>query len=115
MAIHSDHPGVKVEVVVDGQALREYEDPSDISEAHTVARYIEAITGASFWVKVDIEAHVLSRAVGVRMTIDGKPARDRVYKPSNKARTINLQKIREKIDGRVFLSEMRFSELLVSK
>lgn len=115
MAIHSDGLGVRAEVMVDGQALREYEDPSETSEAHTVTRYIEATTGADFWVKVDAEARLLSRKLSVVMKVDGKKARSVIIHPSKKDSTLEFKKLRQIIDGREFYSDVCFSELSISK
>jgi hypothetical protein len=115
MAIHSDSLGVRAEVMVDGQALREYEDPSDTSEARTVTRYIEAITGADFWVKVVIEARLLSSKLSVDMKIDGKSVGNLLVCPSKEDSILELRHVREIFNGKVFLSNMRFSELSISK
>jgi hypothetical protein len=115
MAIHSDSLGVRAEVMVDGQALREYEDPSDTSRALTVTRYIEATTGADFWVKVAIEAHVLSRHISVDLKIDGKKVRSLCWRPSKEDITVRIRQAKERIGKTAFYSDMRFSELSIGK
>ncbi|KAF2491026.1 hypothetical protein BU16DRAFT_141592 [Lophium mytilinum] len=53
MAILNDLPGLKVEIVVNGQTLKEYDDDDEDPEEkpRTVTKYIEATSGASFEVR----------------------------------------------------------------
>ncbi|KAF4626757.1 hypothetical protein G7Y89_g11399 [Cudoniella acicularis] len=66
MAIHDRLPGVKVEILVDKEPLQEYTDdevhtpagPNDNGAqkaARTVSKYIEAVTGKEFQVRVTID------------------------------------------------------------
>jgi hypothetical protein len=48
MAIHPDHPGLTIEVVVDEEPLPEYIDHETSSEGKELTRYIEARSGAEF-------------------------------------------------------------------
>lgn len=49
--------GITLEVVCNGQSLPFYDDPDhDASEIRTRGRYIEAITGAEFEVKLTLDA-----------------------------------------------------------
>lgn len=58
MAILPDCPGIKVEVVVDGTALTEYDDTENGTHLEATAstvKYVEATTGANFLVRVSID------------------------------------------------------------
>lgn len=55
MAIADSLPGVKIEVIVDGSALKEYEEPDaedNEDEQGTVTRYIEAESAKVFAVSI---------------------------------------------------------------
>ena len=117
MAIHSDYPGVKAEVMVNGQPLREYEDPSDTSEAHTVTKYIEVITNTKFEVKVHIEAGAVSEHedITMRMSLDGQRAVYYFGRSSRLKRTVTLAQTCKLIDGSLFFYDTQYSELSISK
>jgi len=49
MAVLDGLPGLEVEIVVNGQPLKEYTDTFvDEEEAKTVIKYVEAVSGANF-------------------------------------------------------------------
>ncbi|KAJ8118645.1 hypothetical protein OPT61_g396 [Boeremia exigua] len=51
MAVHKDHPGLSVEVIVNGEALREYDDKEHELEPKTIAKYIEVQPGTDFAIR----------------------------------------------------------------
>lgn len=76
MAIHNDYPGLKVEIVVNGQALQEYEDKSDKANAKVVTRYVEARAGAAFSVVVSFEQPFQNnRGIAMHVLVDGNTIR----------------------------------------
>lgn len=56
MAISDSLPGVAIEILVDGRALKEYEDQDaeEDREQDTVIRYIEAQSGKLFAVSIEL-------------------------------------------------------------
>lgn len=45
--------GITVQIIVNGQSLPFYDDPDDVQDAsHTRQKYIEAVTGCTFQVKL---------------------------------------------------------------
>ncbi|CAD0109022.1 unnamed protein product, partial [Aureobasidium uvarum] len=52
MAILNGLPGIEITVVVDGKDLHEYQDSDMDDEADTVTRYVEAVDGANFAIKI---------------------------------------------------------------
>lgn len=53
MAILRDVPGVQVQVVVDGKALKEYDDPGSAEASTSTCKYIEAISEKNFEIHVN--------------------------------------------------------------
>ncbi|KAG9736997.1 hypothetical protein KCU73_g10112, partial [Aureobasidium melanogenum] len=54
MAILDGLPGVEIAVVVDGRDLHEYQDSDTANKEDTVTKYIEAVDGANFAVKIKV-------------------------------------------------------------
>ena len=54
MAISDILPGVKIEIIVNGAALKEYEDDTVNDEERTVTRYVEAASGQVFEVLIEV-------------------------------------------------------------
>jgi hypothetical protein len=48
MAIHTDYPGLKVEIVVNGQPLPEHDPETNTADSNVVTKYVEAESGAEF-------------------------------------------------------------------
>lgn len=115
MAIHSDFPGVKAEIIVGGQALKEYEDPNDTSHANTVTKYIEAVSGAYFYAQVYIDPDVLPKDISVRMALDGKWFVLSHFRVSIERQEVKLHRVWKMIEKSWLVSEICFSELSVSK
>ena len=53
MAIHPDYPGLKAEVVVDGEPLKEYDDDG-VPQPKTLTKYVEVCSDAHFGVRYTI-------------------------------------------------------------
>lgn len=54
MAISDALPGVKIEVIVNGAALKEHEDHELVEDRRTTTRYIEAVSGQVFAVAIKL-------------------------------------------------------------
>ncbi|KAJ9623096.1 hypothetical protein H2203_006029 [Taxawa tesnikishii (nom. ined.)] len=73
MAISDALPGVEVAVTVNGNDLKEYEDPEIDAESRTVTRYIEAVSDQRFGIRIKIPKGFEYRGdcLAFRITIDG--------------------------------------------
>jgi hypothetical protein len=118
MAIHTDYPGLKVEIVVNGQPLPEYDDETNTPDSNVVTKYVEAESGAEFSINYSFDkTFPTSHDVNVRCSLDGRQVR----KP-RVGRTKLLCERGQKITGlRVQegkswgLKKFRFSDLVVGK
>jgi hypothetical protein len=80
MAICDDHPGLRAEIVVDGQALKEYDDEE--AAPNTITKYIEASSGKCFAMKMSFDPPFPTRyGVEVRVSVDGASGRKISYAP----------------------------------
>jgi hypothetical protein len=48
MAIHPAHPGITVQIMVNGQPLPEFDDTEAVQEPSVMSKYIEAQAGSEF-------------------------------------------------------------------
>jgi hypothetical protein len=90
MAIHSDFPGAKAEIVVSSQALKECENPNDTSQVNTVTKYIKAVSGAYFYAQVHIDPDILLRDISARMAPDGKWSIRSLFRVSSEQQEVRL-------------------------
>ncbi len=51
MVINNDHSGLTVEVIVNGEALKECNDDEHENDPNTVARYVEVQPGTEFGIR----------------------------------------------------------------
>ncbi|KAF2035317.1 hypothetical protein EK21DRAFT_54266 [Setomelanomma holmii] len=86
MAISGDHPGLLVEIIVDGRPLQEYEDED--APPNTITKYVEASSGKEFAMKFTFSPPLPTQyGVEARVNIDGASIRvvsyapDELYKP----------------------------------
>ena len=72
MVILASLPGVRVEIIVDGTPLVEYDDEETPEQSKLVSRYVEAQTGAVFAVEVSVdESRPTSQDLIVFLSVDG--------------------------------------------
>jgi len=75
MAVTDKHPGLEVEVVVDGAPLKEYND-DDSNDQEIVSKYIEAQSGAEFAVRSTFTAPFpRGHGVQIAVRVDGTTRR----------------------------------------
>jgi len=76
MVIHPNFPGMQAEIVVNDEALTEYRDDEEPTQANTVARYVEAVSGAyfAFHYIVPLSCHP-DYDIQARLIIDGEEVR----------------------------------------
>ena len=72
MAIHPDYPDLTVQVIADGQPLREYDDEDADADPSVVTKYIEARTGSEFKITYDFAKSFPGKQdVRIRCKLDG--------------------------------------------
>lgn len=116
IAITDTSPPVEVEILVNDVALQEYNDDDDDSvSAHTVVKYIEAVSGAEFAVRYRLDPKP-SHDVSVDISLDGKWAVSRIIQLSHYPLAY-IQKtitgVKSNKDGSWVLSKFSFSDLTI--
>lgn len=117
MAILTSFPGLDVDIIVDGNALQEYDIPANSSERATditsTIRYIEAQPGQEFDVRVRVDRHFrhLRNDVPYVVTSDGEFQRSRRVKKENYARGAisTMQGVKRSMGGKIVLRKCVFS------
>ena len=114
MAIHPDYLGLKAEVVVDGQALKEYDDDG-VPQSKTLTKYVEVCSDAHFGVRYTIPQG-LTGTCGVQsaLLIDGKCVVSWNHPQQKLERygtTRCLQDTYSEVDGSEYTQKFRFSQL----
>lgn len=71
MAIHSDFPGVTVQVVVNDEPLEEYVNEEEEDPPKTLTRYIECQSGAEFAIKTSFTENFDPTDMSLRAYLDG--------------------------------------------
>ena len=80
MAIHPDHPELKVEIVVDDEALKEYARDEDEQDWKNITKYVQASSGAFFAVRYTIpKALFAEHGVRAVVGVDGVEMRRNPY------------------------------------
>jgi hypothetical protein len=120
MAIHPRFSGLKAEVIVNGSALREYNDDNDNDEDTTrTSRYVEAVSNANFEVWVAIKEKGLAERYGVLNTVfvDGNRAyATAVHRSEIKSQSEQTFKgLKSIVHGHMMEAAFRFSNLFISK
>ncbi|KAH9876225.1 hypothetical protein J1614_004104 [Plenodomus biglobosus] len=119
MAIHSDHPGLEVEVIVNGKALKEYDDDEKEAKKGTVVKYIEAQEGENYSVKVHLPANLFKTySIRAEIYIDGISVCDVVYSQKKyylKGYTGELDTTYDSIEGMPMGQRFRFAKLKTGK
>ncbi|KAF2086114.1 hypothetical protein K490DRAFT_45117 [Saccharata proteae CBS 121410] len=117
MAIHPDVPGVHVEIIVDGKALKEYDDPDTEETSDSTTKYVEAESGKAFSILLKIKSdyqhskYDLTRTVSV----DGIRVGSSVYfkKEFNGSFEGAWHRMRSFRNGKHIEQQMLFSDLSV--
>jgi hypothetical protein len=82
MAVHADVPGLEVQIVVQDQPLREYQDRTAQVSAKTIERYVEAQSHAQFEIRYAFKTPFpADRPVSMIVTIDGKDVDEPLIRP----------------------------------
>jgi hypothetical protein len=113
MAILRDVAGVKVEIFVGGTPLPEYENQEQDSP-NTSAKWIEAVTGTEFAVKISFTDRYRSRhGVRTQVCLDGKVMCSSVHHAKNlrKPEGHMFEGASSQTDKSNFLQKFKFAEL----
>lgn len=115
MAIHPDHPGLAVEVVVDGTTLKEYADDEDVQPQGTATKYIEAVAGTNYSVRVQIPPALFAKySIVTHLRIDGVKVRGGIHFRSNYANKGSVSLIdcsHAVVDGKAMSQLFRFGTI----
>jgi hypothetical protein len=71
MAIHSDYPGLNVQIIVNGQPLPEYVDNDEPSSPKGSTQYVEAKSGSEFMVNASFSPPFPAADVSFKIKLDG--------------------------------------------
>jgi len=113
MAILRDVSGVKVEVLVGGTPIPEFDDGTQDSPKIS-KKWVEAVTGANFAVKMSFTDRYRSRhGVRAQVSLDGKVMCSSIYhaKHLRQAEGHTVEGARSRIDRSNFLQKFKFAEL----
>ena len=114
MAILRDQPGLKVEILIDGVPIQEYDDENEEIVPNVVTKYIEAKSGVNFAIRYTVLPRFhIKHALVVQSYLDGKPMRSHVCSEDEirnyKSRT--MTGVREAIAGKYYKRKFCFSKL----
>lgn len=114
MAILPDCPGLKVEVLVNGEALKEFGD-DETPPPKTIVRYIEAVSDAQFGIQYECTPPFPSTyGVKARLQLDGGAASKRIHESKGLlGKKHNFMSRRCQIDGVAFSQNYRFSKITI--
>jgi len=116
MAIHKDYPGLEVEIIANGGALREYADDNGEPQSHTTTTYVEATSGDCFAVRLTISKSLLVEyGVWAVIRIDGVDICRKVFSQKNYERrgvlNCTIHTSAAVVDGKPVGQRFCFSEL----
>jgi hypothetical protein len=118
MAIHSDYPGIRAEVVVNGEALTEYNDDGE-SPPVQVTMYVEAVSDAHFGVRYTIPKGLQGTCgVKCKLTIAGRYMCNSCYtddRMKNHDLTRCMETVHTVVEWSSYSQKFRFSQLRIGK
>ncbi|KAF2117500.1 hypothetical protein BDV96DRAFT_679310 [Lophiotrema nucula] len=113
MAVLPDLPTLEVEIVVDGEALKEYDDPDPpFSAPNTITKFVEATSGTEFSIKLHFTRDFpQDYAVKAQVLLDGKRVTNKRYRIKRLSGSHNIGGVTSKDNDDWYLQKFRFSEL----
>ncbi|GAB7364864.1 hypothetical protein MBLNU230_g5656t1 [Neophaeotheca triangularis] len=113
MAVTDALPGVEVTVEVDGQPLKEFTDQELEEEPRTITRYVEAVSGKRFILKVEVNKHAKFHGNNYRVSVevDGHSAQQRLINKPKKSGTPIMASIEGFLVSGTEVKEFMFSGL----
>lgn len=116
MAVHPDYPGLEVEVTVDGKPLEEYVSSDETDDPKTITRYIEAVSGTEFALKLAFgDKFPTKHDVGFEIEIVGNAVRSSCRRKDSLPKVEVIKGTNYLIESQWFLQHFAFSELRISK
>lgn len=91
MAVTDGLPGVEVAILVNGTALKEYNEDDSGDKSKTTSCYIEATSQQTFAISVKLLPNYVfkGQALAVYNYVDGNLTCSKVFKPSGKRELLN--------------------------
>lgn len=119
MAVLTEVPGLKVEVIVDDEPLKEYDDEQP-APPKTVSKYVEAKSDARFRICYSFTPPFPnSRAILVRLFVDGIVMRTIYHHGACLGEKLfknhHILFSQSFADGKWFEQDFRFSQLVIGK
>lgn len=118
MAIHTDHPGLEVCVLVVGQPLPEHEDESAASDTKTTTKYVEARAGCEFTIGYKfLHPFPITQDVRVSFSLDGTIVEKICYFEGDlRSRSFRVMEgIKTRQDKQWFEQAFHFGDLNIGK
>ena len=121
MAVLPDCPGLKVEVVVDRESLKEYDDNEgqqpEGSRSKSITKYIEAVSGAQFAIRSTFAKSFSKKYdVEISISVDGHEIdREHFERKFLSLYTFENSVCTRWINGQEMRSTLQFSELAQGK
>lgn len=110
--------GLTAEVFVDDRPLTEYDCNDGVTKPDTVARYVEAVEGSAFYIRLAIKAGFsTTNGMQISIWVDGNLAR-RVVVLVSDMESEDIRLVRgalSRIDGQSTVLPFQFSTLLTSR
>jgi len=79
MAVLSGYPGLKVEILVHGAALQEYDNESEPETADKISKYIESKSGEHFAILFTVSEPFQRGNLAVKIFLDGERVSHKHY------------------------------------
>jgi hypothetical protein len=119
MAVLDAYPGIKVQIVVNGAPLQEYDDDDDESATpNTVTKYVEAVSGAEFQIQHDITQPWPQHEMLLECIVDQHKVVGAVLNKGN-YRGSSYRYVKEGAisykEGHQFIQRFRFAQLSIGK
>lgn len=113
MAILDSLPGVEITVVVDGEDLHEYQDTDMEDEENTVTKYVEAVTGANFAIKIMVPKKFgfEGTCLSFHVLVDGAEAEHPLIQPRHVRRAPKVRSVEGARVSNTHIRKFRFTEL----
>ncbi|KAL7776536.1 hypothetical protein CFE70_006952 [Pyrenophora teres f. teres 0-1] len=113
MAVHDDYPGITVQVIADGQPLKEYEPKDKEEPPKAITRYVESISGVEFAINTTFTPPFDELFVSLALKIDGAFMSGRTVPAKNLNKEIVYIQSYTcwKEEGKWWKSSFRFSNL----
>ncbi|KAL2032885.1 hypothetical protein VTO58DRAFT_106057 [Aureobasidium pullulans] len=113
MAILDSLPGVEITVVVDGEDLHEYQDADMEDEENTVTKYVEAVTGANFTIKIMVPKKFgfEGTCLSFHVLVDGAEAEHPLIQPRHVRRAPKVRSVEGARVSNTHIRKFRFTEL----